>query len=284
MSTRSGRGAARQIGEKLIRGLRSRNHLVSVRLVGDVRRARAQLVREVRGLPCLIGIGGDHTLSELGRVAREARLPLLPVPAGFGNIFAGAFGWRSTVPAVTEALEHGRIEVVDAGLDGEDLFLANQGFGFLERVQLAVETSGAPPRERWRRYHRYVRAAFQSIACTPLPALRVDVDGEPIADRAPLVIVANVPTYRGFMPLVTDASPLDGLLDVFVAPVLSKSSLIAWLLGTLVRAPGCPRDVVRRRSAHVTITEGARRHDIVVVPDAVPVLLPARRRRARTVA
>jgi diacylglycerol kinase (ATP) len=247
--------------------------------VDDFQHTRAHLARDARNLACLIVVGGDHTLSELARVANEARVPLLPVPAGFGNIFAGAFGLRPTVAAVTETLERGRTRLVDVGLCGDDLFLSNLGFGFLERVKLAVETSGTLPRRRGLRYRSYLQAAARSIAGVPLPTLSVAVDGQPVAHRAPFAVVANVPTYRTFMPLIPDASPFDGLLDVFVAPEMSKTGLIAWLLGMLVRAPGCQRNVVRRRASQVTITEGARRADLVVVPSAVPVLLPDARRR-----
>ena len=276
VTARSGRGAAAGIGERLAEAFRRNAYRVHVRTVGDLSHTRAQLARDALDVACLIGIGGDHTLSELARVAHEARVPLLAVPAGFGNIFAKTFGLRPTVAAVTQTLEHGRIELVDVGLCGDLLFLSSLGFGFLEHVKLAVETSATLPRRPRHRYQRYVQAAARSIARTPLPTLRVDVDGRPVADRAPFVIVANVPTYRSFMPLVHDASPFDGLLDVFVAPEMSKTRLIAWLLGFLVCAPACRRVAVRLRAAQVSIRDGERRDDITVVPKAVPVLLPPR--------
>jgi diacylglycerol kinase family enzyme len=264
------------MGSRLAQELRSRGQRAALRVVDDLRRARPHLVRDARDFACLVGIGGDHTLSELARVAHEARVPLLPVPAGFGNIFAAALGWRASVPAVIETLERGRLELVDAGLFRDSLFLANQGFGFLEQVKTAVELVEPLPRRCWRRYQRYVRAAVRSFARASLPRLHVDVDGEVVADRAPLAIVANVPTYRGFMPLVTDASPFDGRLDVLVAPPMSKLGLVAWLLGVLLRAPGAPRATVHRRAARITVTEGLREDVVAAVPGAVPVLLPCR--------
>jgi diacylglycerol kinase (ATP) len=274
VSVGSGRGAARDIGARLTHALRSREHDVKVRIVDDLRRARSQLIEDARDVACLIGIGGDHTLSELSHVARDARVPLLPVPAGFGNIFAAELGWRASVPAVIETLERGRVKLVDAGLLDGSLFLSSQGFGFLEGVQLAVEASGRQPRRRWQRYGRYVHAALRSIVHAPSPRLAVDVDGQRVADAAPLAVVANVPTYRTFMPLVTAASPFDALLDVVIAPTMSKTALVAWLLGILVRAPGCRRGAVHRRASRVTITDGACRSDLLVMPGAVPVRLP----------
>lgn len=46
-----------------------------------------------------------------------------------------------------------------------------------------------------------------------------------VADEAPLVIVANVPTYRGFLTLTPEATLFDGLLDVLVVPPLGKQAL-----------------------------------------------------------
>jgi diacylglycerol kinase family enzyme len=97
-----------------------------------------------------------------------------------------------------------------------------------------------------------------------------------------MAIVANVPTYRTFLPIVTDATPFDGLLDVAVSPARSKSGLVAWLLGTLVRAPGARRNALARRASRVTISDGAMTTELRVVPRSVAVLLPGdggRRRR-----
>ena len=280
-NARSGGGHAADIGARLSEALRRRDHQVQQRLVDDIRRVRAQLVQAACGVTCLVGIGGDETLSELARVAHDARVPLLPVPAGFGNIFAATFGWRATVAAVLETVERGRVQAIDAGLFDDSFFLCSQAFGFLEVARLAVETSGRQPRQRWRRYGSYVHAAVESMIRTPLPMLGVQIDGRLLTARASTVIVANVPTYRTFLPIVTDANPCDGLLDVVVPTALSKWSLVAWLLSTLVRAPGSRRNALSRRASRVTITDGVTESEIRVVPRSVPVLLPGDGGRGR---
>ena len=89
-----------------------------------------------------------------------------------------------------------------------------------------------------------------------------------------MVVVANVPTYRGFLPLTPAASPFDGLLDVFVVPAMPKTRLIALLLAFLVQAPGRWRHVHCHRAAGVRVTTaGGVQHDLRVLPAAVPVLL-----------
>jgi diacylglycerol kinase family enzyme len=144
-------------------------------------------------------------------------------------------------------------------------------------VQVAVEMAPVLPQQPWRRYLHYWRAAARLIATVPLPALRVDVDGKRIADAAVMVVVANVPTFRGFLALTPGASPFDGLLDVFVVPAMPKTRLLALLFAFFVHAPGRWRAARYRRGAHVRVTPGGRTpRDLRVLPAAVPLLLPQR--------
>ena len=240
----------------------------------DPRDARERLLRTGRNLRCLIAIGGDYTISEMGGVAMELQVPLLPVPAGFGNVIAKNFGYRATVPSVLELLERGTVHWIDAGRMERSVFLASHSFGFTEDLKTAVETAPSLPTQRLPRYLHYWRAAARSIVGTPLPALGVDADGARLADGAVMVVVANVPTYRGFLPLTPAASPFDGLLDVFVVPAMPKMRLIALLLAFLVHAPGRWREVRCRRAARVRVTPaGHAQHDLCVLPSAVPILL-----------
>ena len=246
----------------------------------DPARTRDELLRTGHRPWSLIAVGGDYTLNEMAGVAMELQVPLLPVPAGFGNIFARNLGYHATTRDVLQLLEHGTVHWIDAGRCGRSVFLDNHAFGFTEDVKTAVETAPALSHRRLRRYLQYWRAAARSVAATPLPALAVDVDGVRVAEAAVMVVVANVPTYRGFLPLTPIASPFDGLLDVFVVPAMPKTWLIALLFAFLVQAPGRWRHVRCRRATQVHVTSAGRaRHNLCVLPAAVPVLLlPAIRR------
>jgi diacylglycerol kinase family enzyme len=279
VSPRSGDGLATSFGHRLACHLRTDRYDVQLVRADDPARTRDELLRTRRALWSLIAIGGDYTLNQMAAVAMELRVPLLPVPAGFGNIFARNFGYRATIPAVQELLERGTVHSIDAGRLGHSVFLANHAFGFTEDVKTAVETTPTLPHQRRRRYLQYWRAAARSVVGTPLPALAVDVDGARVAEGAVMVVVANVPTYRGFLPLTPAASPFDGLLDVFVVPAMPKIRLVALLLAFLVQMPGRWRHVRSGRAARVRVTTGDRvKHDLCVLPAAVPVLfLPSAR-------
>jgi diacylglycerol kinase family enzyme len=109
---------------------------------------------------------------------------------------------------------------------------------------------------------------------TPLSPVSVEVDGVPVAQEAVLVTVANVETYRDFLPLTPTASPIDGRFDVFVIPRTSKLGL-AWRLFQLkLRLPGRWRGVSLHRGRTVVIGRDGRRETLRVMRRALPLLLP----------
>jgi diacylglycerol kinase family enzyme len=271
---RSGDGVALSFGRRLACHLRTDRYDVHLLSTDDLVRTREELLRTARALRCLIAIGGDDTISEMAAVAMELQVPLLPVPAGFGNIVARTFGYRATVPSVLELLERGTVRHIDAGRVERSVFLANHAFGFTEDVKRAVAAAPALPQQPLRRYLHYWRATARSLVGAPLPALGVEADGTRLADGAAMVLVANLPSYRGLLPLTPAASPFDGLLDVFTVPAMPKPRLVALLLAFLVRAPGRWRAVRCCRAARVRVTTAGRvQHDLRVLPGAVPVLL-----------
>ena len=274
VNPRAGDGLAVSFGRRLACHLRTDRYGVQLISADDPARTREELLRTGHGTWLLIAIGGDYTLNEMAAAAMELDVPLLPVPAGFGNILARHLGYHASIPGVLELLEHGTVRPIDAGNLGHSLFLANHAFGFTMDVQIAVETAPALPHHRLRRYLRYWRAAARSVIGTPLPSLAVEADGARVADGAVMAMVANVPSYGGFLPLTPGASPFDGLLDLFVVPAMPKTRLIALLLAFLVQVPGRWRHVRCRRAARVRVTMGGQgQHELSVLPAAVPVLL-----------
>jgi len=104
----------------------------------------------------------------------------------------------------------------------------------------------------------------------------VEVDGERLPGEAALAIVANVPTYRGFLNLTPLASPLDGLLDVFCVPRTTKLRLVSLLFAALLRPPSGRGPAISRRARRVWLeVEGRASEELTVLPGALPVLVPA---------
>ena len=96
-----------------------------------------------------------------------------------------------------------------------------------------------------------------------------------MTNDAVMAIVANVPTYRGYLPLTPAANPFDGLLDVLIVPRRSNLAIIAILLGFLLHHPGRWRHVQRLRGADVSVTASGEPAEMLrVLPAALPVLVP----------
>jgi diacylglycerol kinase (ATP) len=226
----------------------------------------------------LIGVGGDATLSAAAEVAIRVGVPLVPVPRGFGNVFARTFGHDDRAEAIVELIESGAVCRVDVGCAGQEIFLCHRSYGFLEDVQSAVERNRAQPRSRLRRHLAYYAMACEILGKIPLSTIRVDVDGERVAENCALVTVTNVETYRGFLTLTPAASPLDGLLDICIIPQTTKRRLFARLFALLLKLPGRWNGVQLRRGRDVSVTvDGRARDELRVAPGALPLVVPAAR-------
>lgn len=275
VNPRTGNGRALAIAGRLEAAVRARGREARTLVVRDLREARTWLARRCNDVGALICVGGDSTLSEIAGVALEGRIPLVPVPVGFGNIFARVFGHRDEVPFVLDLLDRGRVRWVDVGSAGGEIFLSNYGFGLLEDVKQAVEDQSVVPRSGLLRYLAYVRVALWTLVTAPSPSVRVEADGELLAEEAPIAIVANVPTYRGFLTLAPEATPFDGLLDVVVVPPCRKRALLSLLLAFLFHLPWRWQGVCSRRVSRVSITpREAPAVKLGVLPRALPVLVP----------
>ena len=262
-------GLARRLQAALeARGWRTRlDDFADARRLGRWRRPRGARISHI------VCVGGDGTMSAAARVAIRHQIPFVPVPSGFGNLFARAFGHRGRVEAVVELLDHGQIIRADAAAANGEIFLCHSSYGMLAQIQAAVEAVGAQPRSRLRRLLAYVWTARRFLVDPPRSAIRVEVDGRIVSRRAALVTVANVEAYGGFLSLTPAASPTDGLLDVFVLPRTTRLALWGGLLRRLLRLPIAAADALLVRGRRVSVEAGTVRDEIEVLPRALRLLV-----------
>jgi diacylglycerol kinase (ATP) len=274
----SGEGRALRTARRLRGRLRRRGVASTIQAFGDL----AELARWAAAAPptwsALVCIGGDATLSAAALASIRGGVPFVPVPNGFGNVFAGAFGFSDRVWAVARLIESGERRRVDVGVArtarGEEVFLSHQSYGLLEQIQQVAERGRRQPRRRLLRYLWYVGVAQRFLFRARLAGFQVEVDGAQVAGDAVLVTVANVETYRGFLELTPTASPIDGLFDVFVIPRVSKPGLLLRLLRLQLRLRGRWRGVALYRGRRVVVTTPRRRDVLTVRRGALPLLVP----------
>jgi diacylglycerol kinase (ATP) len=273
----SGEGVALRTARRLSRRLGARGHEVRIRSFDDLA-ALAQWAENCEPeLSHLVCVGGDASLSAAARASMRHGVPFVPVPNGFGNIFARVFGHPKRARDVMALFETGEVRRVDVGLSrnglAEEVFLSHRSFGILEQIQHVAERGRQQPRTRLLRYLWYWGVAYQFFFHTRLAGFTVEVDGTVVADDAVLVTVANVETYRGFLPLTPAANPIDGLFDVAVIPRVSQVVLLAGLVRLLLR-PGRWRRLRLYRGRRVVVTTPRRREELTVRRFALPLLVP----------
>ena len=272
----SGEGRAASTARRLRRALTRRGYEASIRTFADLPALERWAQTCPPTMTHVVAVGGDATLSAVAIAAIRLAVPFVPVPNGFGNIFAAAFGHGSQTGRVIALFEHGEVRRVDVGAaGGGDVFLSHRSYGMLEDIQRAVEAGRAQPRQRLRRHLAYYATARRFVLGEPLPSVRVEVDGQVVAEDAAVVTVANVETYRGFLSLTPAASPVDGLFDVCAIPRASKPvfwlRLLKLLLGVGGRWDGLVR--CRGRRARV-ILRGAPAEELSVRRGVLRLLLP----------
>jgi len=267
-------GAARQIARQLARRLGRRRWQADVESFHDLVSLRRWAETCPPEFGYLVCIGGDATQSTAAVAALRVDAAFVPVPAGFGNIFASVFGHPARVDAVIDLLERGERRRVDVGVAGDDVFLSHRSYGFLEQVQQVAERGRRQPKNRMLRYLWYWGVGRRFFFSARLAGFGVEIDGVRVADDAVLVTVANVETYRGFLSLTPTASPIDGLFDVFVIPRVSKPRLAWRLVSLLLGLRGRWKGVGLYRGRRVVVTTPRRRDVMHTRRRALLLLVP----------
>jgi diacylglycerol kinase (ATP) len=256
----SGSGSAQATALRLRQALEADGW--STRLKSFSRLDRLHRWAKTNGDSCstLVCVGGDATQSATAQAAMRRSVPFVAVPCGFGNLFARAFDQPRTVQGVLDLLARGRVIRSDVGIRNGELFLCQQSYGLIAEIQEAVETASVP-RVRSRRWLAYYRAALDRIDDEPPAAFRVVVDGHVVAQDAALVVVANVESYGPWLPLTPDASPVDGLFDVFILRGASHRQVFLELLLRHLRLPGTDAIGMLYRGRRVSVSGLRRPHD-----------------------
>ncbi len=270
----SGDGRARSAAGRLQKALARRGYEARVQTFADLDRLLEWSATCAPEFSHLVGVGGDATLSASASAAVRLSIPFVPVPCGFGNMFARAFGFREETRRVIELFERGQVRRVDVGLaNGRDIFLSHRSYGVLAEIQEAVERGRAQPRFRLMRLLSYFAMGERYLVGAPLTAIRVEVEGAVVAEDAAVVTVANVETYRGFLSLTPAASPIDGVFDIFVIPGGSKWNVWTRIFKILLRMPGRWDSVILCRGRSARVTVNGRTDELALRRRVLPLLV-----------
>jgi YegS/Rv2252/BmrU family lipid kinase len=193
----------------------------------DPGRSQAQQAVQA-GADLVLACGGDGTVTACAEGVAGSSVALAILPMGTGNLLARNVGLPVHWPEALAMALTGTDRRLDCGsvddgghLDGRS-FVVMAGLGLDARM--LRDTS--EPLKRRLGWAAYALSAIHHLRDRPMRVTLVADGAEPVRMRASAVIVGNVGSLRGGLPLMPAARPDDGLLD---AVVLNARGIAAWI-------------------------------------------------------
>jgi YegS/Rv2252/BmrU family lipid kinase len=175
------------------------------------------------GVDIVFACGGDGTVMACANELVGSAVALAVLPVGTGNILARNLGIPTDLAkALAVAVGGGRRRIDVGTVDGR-CFTVMAGMGF-DAHMLGDAPEAVKKHIGW---PAYVLSAGRHLLDRPMH-VRVRLDGGlPMTRRARTVLVANVGRLQGGVPLLPDAEPDDGELDV---AIIAARTLVDWVV------------------------------------------------------
>jgi YegS/Rv2252/BmrU family lipid kinase len=227
---KAGRGKGREFARRLRIELRKSNIRAHIIHLSPSTAEES----EIQPADAIITIGGDGTLRAAAARCLEILghvPPLLPVPMGTANLMCRHLGVDSLRPnaiqQITASLQRGKLNWFDAAKCNDRLFLLMVGVGLDGMIVHELDRIRSGPIH----YASYILPAAMAIGGYQYPPLEVSIDGKKVFSSAPaFAFVGNVKEYGTGFPLLPNARPDDGLLDVCVIPVENPLDVVRQFL------------------------------------------------------
>lgn len=220
---------------------------------GSARRLAAEATQRA---DAVIAAGGDGTACEIADGLAGSTTPLLVWPGGTENLVAKSLGYRADPNHMVQSVLHGTDKVIDLGTANGRSFVVVAGVGFDAEVVARVTWL----RRRMRSGHITHLTYFWPIWRTfwehrwPVLDVEADTPEGPFAWRGRgMIFVGNMPRYSLGLPVVRDAVPDDGWLDVIIMRCQNISDLLGHAARTTVAMHVEHRAAIYRRIRRVSV-------------------------------
>jgi YegS/Rv2252/BmrU family lipid kinase len=183
------------------------------------------------GVDLVMAQGGDGTVMACVTALAGTEVPLAVLPGGTGNLLATNFDVPVDLEGAVEvALEGDRVRLDVAAMD-DDRFVVMGGVGF----DAAMLRDADPKLKERLGAVAYVLSGFKHLR-RRATRFRLRLDDRPPLERTGQgVLVGNLGRLQGGLPVMPDARPDDGLLDVAVLQTRTMADWLALAVRVLLR-------------------------------------------------
>jgi diacylglycerol kinase (ATP) len=209
----------------------------------------------------VLGAGGDGTIRVICAGLADTGIPFGLIPAGTGNLLARNIGIPLDEAAALDVAFDGYdmpIDLVRLSVDDQepDHFAVMAGVGIDAMIMQATNKD----LKKAVGSAAYFVSAAQNANHPALHAT-IQVDDQPTLKRkAHVIVVGNVGYLQANIPLIPDAKPNDGLLDVLIASPRGMSDWIKLTTRVLTRQRRTDAQLDRLTGRKVQITVEERDH------------------------
>jgi diacylglycerol kinase family enzyme len=160
--------------------------------------------------------GGDGTVRVVCAELAGTGIPVAVLPAGTGNLLARNLGISLDLDTALAELLDGKEQRIDSvRVEGDrlsDRFVVMAGLG-LDAAIIADAPDALKKHVGWA---AYIVSTVKNLN-HPFVRVEITIDGKPaVRRRARTVVIGNVGTLQANIPLLPDAKPDDGLIDLVV--------------------------------------------------------------------
>lgn len=160
-------------------------------------------------LRAVVAAGGDGTVSVLVNLL-PAETPIAILPLGTENLLGRHLGLRAEEDFFVSMIKQGKTIRLDAGRANGKLFMVVASCGFDAEVVQKLDEA----RTGHINYFSWLKPILKTMTRYRFPALRLTVDGTPLAATARWSFVFNIPRYAMNLRFTPEADAQDGRLDL----------------------------------------------------------------------
>lgn len=220
----------------------------------DSGRAMVKTAVEER-VDLVIAAGGDGTVRLVADGLAGTGIAMGLVPSGTANLLARNLGLPLDEVSAVEVAVAGhtrQVDLVELTVDDcpPEHFAVLAGIG----VDAMIMDETDPRLKEAVGWAAYFVAAGKALRRAPIHITVQPDGGRPMKRRAMVCLIGNVGTLQGNLTLIPGASPVNGLLDVYIALPHRLRHWVKLALRLVTRRPKTDDQVDQRTGTTVTVT------------------------------